>query len=338
MNSKRNITVVRQWKVCLLLLILHAGMLDAPAQNSKDSEPKSKVSRGPAGQKNALTPTPTPKQELPAKATTQASPASRDGSKDRDDGVPADKGRTGTDTTSLQNPNPNNTERGNDVDDEEVASIWWTVGWWLLWIALTAVIVGIVLWIIIYLKKRNYHEKDRVNSEFQRLRQNVRAIDLKIESIQSVVNELGQKISRQQIELGKLRQDLQEDIAKSTPPPYDPPIPVPVEAPRFPVAVEEYLKRFQSGGIPVKYEYKEGMLVVDPVNEGGLLIVQDEGKLYLTPGFGFLQTKSAFTNYYERFFQCDRPMPGIMWIKRPCVVSQVPGGWDITEMGEIEIR
>ena len=119
------------------------------------------------------------------------------------------------------------------------------------------------------------------------------------------------------------------------PPPVDVYQPPP---PRFPVSVEDYLAKQGAGAVAVKYDYKEGMLVQDSGNEGGLLVVQDGGRSFLVPSFGFFQTKSDFTTYFERYYACDRPMGGNVWIKQPASVRSADGGWRLESQGELEVR
>jgi hypothetical protein len=83
------------------------------------------------------------------------------------------------------------------------------------------------------------------------------------------------------------------------------------------------------------------MLVQDAEQEGGLLVVRDDasdGLLYLVPSFGFFQTKSDYTNYFERYYACTRPAGGNVWIRQPATVNPVNGGWQLANQGELEIR
>jgi hypothetical protein len=50
------------------------------------------------------------------------------------------------------------------------------------------------------------------------------------------------------------------------------------------------------------------------------------------------QTKQEFHSYYERYYECQRPSAGDVWIIDPAVVSTVPGGWELREKGVLEVR
>ncbi|MDT4966961.1 MAG: hypothetical protein QOJ64_1698 [Acidobacteriota bacterium] len=111
----------------------------------------------------------------------------------------------------------------------------------------------------------------------------------------------------------------------------------------FPVSADEYLGKVKRGGMVVKPDFQNGILVQDPDGKGELLLVQDYdtapgGLFYVVPQVGYFQTKQDFFNYYEKYYDCPRPTSGDVWIVEPAVVDKVSGGWELREKGELEIK
>lgn len=195
-------------------------------------------------------------------------------------------------------------------------------------------LVGGYLW-----RKQSRKAKNEVSSELSNLRRKQADLSQKLDAYMKVSTDLSQQLANHKSEIAKLKQAVS---AQSSAAPFAPP-PPPIdtyqrEQPRFPVSVEDYLSKYGPGSIAVKYDYKEGMLVQDGANEGGLLVVQDDGRSLLVPSFGFFQTKSDYTNYFERYYSCERPMGGNVWIKQPASVFQTDGGWKLEAQGELEVR
>ena len=226
--------------------------------------------------------------------------------------------------------------RGTSSNTEPETLLWFLLKWVVVILAASLLVGGIVLGIL-YLKRKKQRERSEIRAGFSDLKNRNSAFNQKLEELTKSIMGLNQQVAQQKADITRLKQNQTNQTTSDYPPP--PPVAaIPREQPRFPVSVDDYIGKVGPGATAVKYEYKEGMLVSDPTNEGGLLIVQDEGRLYLIPSFGFFQTKSDYTNYFERFYTCAKPMGGNVLIRQPATVTQVAGGWQMATQGELEIR
>ncbi|HEV2764968.1 MAG TPA: hypothetical protein VGV38_18440 [Pyrinomonadaceae bacterium] len=114
------------------------------------------------------------------------------------------------------------------------------------------------------------------------------------------------------------------------------------EPPAFPVSVEAYLRKMQRYAQVVRPDFQNGILVLDPENRAELVVVADASvshdSLFLVPRASQFQTKQDFYTYYERYYDCERPTSGTVWIVDPAVVVRVQGGWELREKGLLEVR
>ncbi len=92
----------------------------------------------------------------------------------------------------------------------------------------------------------------------------------------------------------------------------------------------------------VKPDFQNGILVADTENKGELVLVQDASishdTLFIIPRATQFQMKQDFYTYYERYYDCERPASGTVWILDPAVVERVQGGWTLREKGVLEVR
>jgi hypothetical protein len=211
--------------------------------------------------------------------------------------------------------------------------------WGLIALATILILAGIVL-AYGFIRNNRAREREKIAANFSGLSKQQKAFSERIRQLEEVSKNLSQQIAQQKSELSGLQQ-------MSRKAPYAPPPPPmsnysqPVEVSQFPVMVDDYLARVKSRAIPVKYDYKERMLVEDKENEGNLLVVRDdseENALYLVPSFGFFQKKSDYTTYFENYYACARPVSGSIWIRQPAMVNRVNGGWQLEQLGELEVR
>lgn len=138
-----------------------------------------------------------------------------------------------------------------------------------------------------------------------------------------------------------------KEQSQSKPPDYQMPspaasIPVFTPEPEFPVSVEEFLNKNGHHGIVAKFDYKTNLLIEDASGDGALIIVRDDnipgGLLYVVPRFGLFKTKDDFYTHLERYYDCQNPRGGTVWIKEPSVVERDENGWTLREKGEIEVK
>lgn len=114
------------------------------------------------------------------------------------------------------------------------------------------------------------------------------------------------------------------------------------EPPAFPISAFAYLRKMQRHATVVKPDFQNGILVADSENKGELVLVQDTSishdTLFVVPRAAQFQMKQDFYTYYERYYDCERPASGTVWIVDPAVVERVQGGWELREKGVLEVR
>ncbi len=247
---------------------------------------------------------------------------------------PLTQANIASDPTPTATPEPTQSPKPTTVKEQnEPFNLW---EWVIYGVVGLVILAGIGVGIYFLLKYRE-QEKAKLQGSFNSLKARDKELGIKLEGFQKVVTDLSQQVAQQKSEILKLKQGLATQSAASpsfSTPAFD----VPREQPRFPVAVDDYLTRIGQAKRPVKYDYKERLLVMDPTEEGNLLLVQDEGRLYVVPSFTTLSTKSDYTTYLERYYNCAKPMAGTIWIREPAGATKSGTGWQITSKGDLEVR
>jgi hypothetical protein len=210
---------------------------------------------------------------------------------------------------------------------------------WLEWIIyglVGLVILGGIGTLGYFWWKSRQHEEFAQLGKFEGLKAGHRDLSRKIGEIEKVVTNLSQQAAQQKSEISLLKQNLaNRAVNASAPAAFSPP--VQREQPRFPVSVEDYVAR-SGQNQPVRFDYKESMLVPDAEGTGGMLLVRDDGQLFLVPSFKFFQTGNDYSTYLSEYFDCARPVAGTVWIRQPATVTAQDGGWQIAQKGDIEVR
>jgi hypothetical protein len=172
----------------------------------------------------------------------------------------------------------------------------------------------------------------------------------KLSTLASAQGELGTRLSDIQTEvrsLGKLVRDAALDGGRrgsSTPMSSQTDQTPPKDEPAFPISAGDYLERMRRFSSVVKPDFQNGILVDDPEGRGELALIRDSRvpddirPLFVIPRSTQFQTKQDFHTYYEKYYDCQRPTAGEVWIIDPAVVSTVPGGWQLREKGVLEVR
>lgn len=208
---------------------------------------------------------------------------------------------------------------------------------WIIYGFVGLLVLGGIATGIYFLLKKREEEKIAIRNTFAQLKARDSELSNKVEDFKKVITDLSQQVAQQKSDISRLKQVIANQTAAEISSFSPPQIETLREQPRFPVAVEDYLGRVEVTG-PVKFDYKEGMLVSDTENSGGMILVKDEGQTYLIPGFKFFQTKNDYTNYLERYFDCARPMAGTVWIRQPATVTKSGSGWQVVTRGDLEVR
>jgi peptidoglycan hydrolase CwlO-like protein len=244
-------------------------------------------------------------------------------------------GRSGIDGDPALNaspaPAPSQTPQKSAVEEQDKPYSFWD---WLMIGAIGLIVSGAIGTGIYFLFRSRAQEKARIQSSLNGLRARDSELSTKIEDFKKVITDLSQQVAQQKSDISRLKQGLASQpvyVPEPVAPAY------PKEQPRFPVAVEDYLAKITESR-PVRFDYKEAMLVPDTENSGGMILVKDDGQIYLIPSFKFFQTKNDYSNYLERYFDCARPMAGTVWIRQPATVTKSGSGWQVVTKGDLEVR
>jgi len=238
------------------------------------------------------------------------------------------------------NNNANTSEHGEAGEVGSRLTEW--MNWILGGIVVLVIIAGIVVGIL-SLRKRFRGQRDEIAKKFSDIRRKFSDLNLEVTALGGVTKNLSEQLAKSKAEIAALKDANRNRSADAVPPPPVPPAAShepPKPEPQFPISADDFIAKSKNGAVPVRYDYKDGMLVADEAREGGLMVVRDgsDGRLYLVPSFGIFQMKSDYTNYFERYYACVRPAGGTVWIIQPATVSQVNGGWQLLSRGELEVR
>ena len=112
----------------------------------------------------------------------------------------------------------------------------------------------------------------------------------------------------------------------------------------FPISAESYLDQVRQIAMVVRPDFQKGILVGAPTGNGELVLIRNSSQsverqtLFLLPRVTQFQTKQEFYTYYEKYYQCEKPSAGDVWIVEPATVSKVEGGWQLKKKGVLDIR
>jgi formylglycine-generating enzyme required for sulfatase activity len=113
---------------------------------------------------------------------------------------------------------------------------------------------------------------------------------------------------------------------------------------KFPISAADYrekMRRFENVVCP---NFQNGILVRDSTGKGELVLIRDSNqpdesqRLFLIPSITRFQTKQKFFAYYEKYYDCEKPSAGDIWIIDPATVAKVEGGWRLKKRGVLEVR
>jgi hypothetical protein len=189
--------------------------------------------------------------------------------------------------------------------------------------------------------------RDQTHQAFLSLRTKHEALVKKLEGLTASDADLFTRLAELSAEIGAIDGRMRGLKATAVKPHSDgdgfgPPPPPPPELPAFPVTADAYLRKMQRHATVVKPDFQNGILIADPENKGELVLVQDTSfshdTLFVVPRAAQFQMKQDFYTYYERYYECERPASGTVWIVDPAVVERVQGGWELREKGVLEVR
>jgi hypothetical protein len=183
-------------------------------------------------------------------------------------------------------------------------------------------------------KKRH----DEMAKNLAAIGEDQRKTSSRLESIEGEIQALGRRLRQGALDAGgyqaaSVKQAFDEYARQ----------PLPVE-PEFPAAADQYLNKMKRNSTVVKPDFQNGILVNDIDGKGELVLIRDANlpddaqPLFVVPRVTQFQSKQEFHSYYERYYECQKPSAGDVWIIDPAIVSTVPGGWELREKGVLEVR
>jgi hypothetical protein len=114
------------------------------------------------------------------------------------------------------------------------------------------------------------------------------------------------------------------------------------DEPDFPISAVDYLDRMTRFANVVRPDFQNGILVNASDGDGELVLIRDSRDdtqpLFVVPRATQFHTKQDFYTYYQKYYNCDRPSAGDVWIIGPATVEKVAGGWQLREKGMLEVR
>ena len=230
---------------------------------------------------------------------------------------------------------------------------------WVPTIAIAfAVILGLVLLMFVIkalLKLSSDRAEARIASRLKPLASNVQKqhedFAAQLAKLTNNQNDLRTRIDEFEVELkrvSRMAREAANDGMRGRP--LSSPLPVSfresvekVEA-VFPISIGDYLNKMQRSSNIVRPDFQNDILVSDPGGTGELILIRDTAipddlqPLFVVPRATQFQTKQDFYTYYQKYYECDRPSAGDVWIIDPAVVSRVSGGWQLREKGVLEVR
>lgn len=264
---------------------------------------------------------------------------------------------TSVNASANQNDNANSSTRqagASTTGGEET-------GWWgmLLW-ALYGM-AGILLLVLIavaftFLWKSAWRTVEKnissvVSAHVSAVRDAQPDYEQRLSTLSSTQREINNRLTELDTEVRSLARLVRESLAnrndrRSLPLNYQPQFEdfIGNEEPEFPVSAVDYLGKMDRYANVVRPDFQNGILVNDPDGRGELVLIRDSRSfddnrpLFVVPRATQFQTKQDFYTYYQKYYNCDKPSAGDVWIIGPAVVEKVAGGWQLREKGMLEVR
>lgn len=110
----------------------------------------------------------------------------------------------------------------------------------------------------------------------------------------------------------------------------------------FPKPVEDLLAEHLHEGRSVAVDDLTKCLVENTAKGDHFLLFQADltgsDMAYVVPRVSSFTTKNDYLNFFQRFYRCDAPAGGEVWIKELAIVRKVPNGWELHKAGDLEVR
>jgi len=180
-------------------------------------------------------------------------------------------------------------------------------------------------------------EQNNLRNEIDELKETVLLLNAKVEKQHKFIQSL--------VKLQPPQQTQSQPIAEQPPQFIEPEPQIPVYKPKlqFPVSAEAYLNKIcDQGEMATSDKFSEALLIQEPGKDHEFIIVKDvesaAGLYHALPRFWRFPTKSAYKLYYEKYYNCENPSGGMVWIISPTIVRRVKDGWTLMKKGKLEMR
>ena len=258
--------------------------------------------------------------------------------------------------SSSPSPTQGETNQQSETKKNETDEPWW-IGILVLALKIVGGMLVLVLFatVISYLWKRAWKTVEfnlgrMVTAHVVAAREAQPDYAPKLSSLSSAQAEMSQRLTELEVEVRSLTRLVRESLAtrrydhNSSYLNYQSHIESvsPKDEPEFPVSAVDYLGKMNRFANVVRPDFQNGILVNAPDGDGELVLIRDSRDetqpLFVVPRATQFQTKQDFYTYYQKYYECDRPSAGDVWIIGPAVVEKVAGGWQLREKGMLEVR
>jgi peptidoglycan hydrolase CwlO-like protein len=275
-----------------------------------------------------------------------------DAKKDTEKLADADKSRECTEYNKAKGELDNKKERSKSIDTEiksfnqpaatptppetgensEGSGFWTTIIMSLVGLVILGGLGFLLYFIFDSIKRRKTDVDQRINAVRSKQSQN----SGEIESLKQTVNTLTGQVSQQQQSISSLKRKLGEvdNFAPPVQQSYTPSQP----KPEFPVMAEEYLAKNRSQSAVATVDSFTGNLIEDSSGSGEFCLIRSGNSTLAVPSVARFSTRSEYLNFYQNYYDFDRPAGGDIWIKSPAKVQKTESGWQLVEKGELEVR
>lgn len=229
-------------------------------------------------------------------------------------------------------------EKPTEVTTTQPTSSWLNVLLdWFVWGGIILVAVAALGGILFYFLKmrpakraEEAREMNRMRSDISRNRKDLEDLRRRLESFAATLAENRTEIRGLHAK-GKEASDNRPLIVQEREIEQPP-------KPEFPVSAEEFRQTVLHSAIPATFDSFTGCLVEDSARGEEFLIIKKPTEAIAIPNVPRFSAKSDYLNFYQKFYECERPSGGEIWIKSPARVQQTVNGWQVTLRGELEVR
>lgn len=216
---------------------------------------------------------------------------------------------------------------------------------WLLWLIGSIAGLGILVILVwkVYSILSDSFKQERENRlrDVGLVRKDYSGLEKKVFELEKVVNLHNSSIEGFRVAINSLEkripgggQTVQQQTI-FTPPVYKP-------EPQFPTAAEDYLNKNRSNAQTAANDHYIELLVHDKDKGEEFLIVRDKNLssdlAFAVPNAIRFDTKKDYHTYYQKYYNCENPSGGVVWIISPAIVRYVENGWILEKKGELEVR